>query len=59
MKLPNLSGVFAVLLCLAVASPVFAGPQYANDETRRVIEEQQEQHACLLNTTVLRGSRSS
>ncbi len=44
MKLPNLSGVFAVLLCLAVESPVFAGPQYANDETRRVIEAMVDAH---------------
>ena len=44
MKLSNLGGVLAVVLCLVAEAPVCAEPQYANDDTRRVIEAMVDAH---------------
>lgn len=44
MKLSNLGGVLAVVLCLVAEAPVCADPQYANDDTRRVVEAMVDAH---------------
>ena len=44
MKLSNLGGMIGIAFCLLVESTVCAEPQYANDETRRVIEAMVDAH---------------
>jgi len=44
MKLSNLGGVIAVIFCMVIESNACAGPEYANDETRRVIEAMVDAH---------------
>jgi len=44
MKLSNLGGVVAIAFTLIIESPACAGPQYASDETRSVIEAMVDAH---------------
>jgi hypothetical protein len=44
MKLSNLGGAIAVIFCLVVESTACAGPKYASDESRRVIEAMVDAH---------------
>jgi hypothetical protein len=44
MKLSNLGGLVAIALTLITESPACAGPQYASEETRNVIEAMVDAH---------------
>lgn len=44
MKLSNLGGMLAIVFCVVIETPACAGPTYANDETRRVVEAMVDAH---------------